>query len=311
MEDPNAPVWAGMAYEALREFEKAANMHRLALQRARHITSILSLARFHLASKIAGANRIAAARYFAGAESFRRAHKLTSPDKHELLRFSCFELMQAAFLQDVTASPRDTVSLKPYTDELTDCVISGKAGFQTKLVSAADREAAAGVPFTIDETADFFHHLPAEQNDFVRFLPSPFLGHLAFASDSDSAVLASQLSLHRFLNDELGLPVASSIFPLLALDQAPRRSDKVSQLTAFFSEPYVIDATPIDGLPKFFVLARAWHRGRFDHFHSWYDGGHTFLLRPSDPSLAKALHVDVSELISATDPDSNRNYKSR
>jgi hypothetical protein len=283
--DPNwaaAPVWAGLAYERLNDWDKAAAMHRLALQRFPHITSMIDLGRMIRLGFIPG-SPIASTRYFASAQAVRDGLGSAEPPFDYLATSSCFELMQAAFVEEKSADPTSSLSYRDFSKDLLACASSGdRSKLRHKLVAAAALRLKTRKNGALDERATVFTFLKAKPDSSRRFLPSPFKGYVAFASDADSDEISASLSGQRFLNDHLGLPIANSAFPMaIAGANWPYEGKVTPQKTGFYTGLDDVTEKPVAGLPEFFALARAWHHGRYDHFHSWYSDCLTMLYRAS------------------------------
>jgi len=304
--DVNAPVWAGQAYEALGDAKASTRMHRVALERALHVTSMLALGNAHRRGTIAGASQIASARYFASAQVVMDGYGAAVPKQDYLGRFSCFELTQAAFVE-VRSSSAEPLQFSDLTGDFLACTRTGdKAALKQRLASAVGQRLNQRGNAVIDENASIFNFLDAKPDPRRRVLPSPFKGYVAFASDADGDVLDASLSGQRFLNDHLGLPIASSVFVTTTFKErfpktSPNPERPAPQYTSFFTGIDQPDIAPIDGLPKFFALARAWHRGRYDHLHSWYGDSETLLLRPA-AALKGAVTIPLAPLFGKVAP---------
>lgn len=306
--DTNAPVWAGQALEALGSLSDAAAMHRLATERGPHLTSVLALARYHQFGFVEEPNRIATIRYSATADAILKRYDIEPRDY--LVRFGCLELAQALFVEGQVASSVGgaEMTVAKMIELFTECAETGrKEPIKQILVDAVFSRLSLNQHAAIDESLTSRDVSVDSFPEDIRFVPYPFRGYVAFASDADSAETGASLSGQRFLNDHLGLPIASSVFPQFEQnrtsfrareDGAASSSPPTQGITGFFRRFYDPDNKLSSGLPNAFNILRAWHRGRFDHFHSWYSGGRTLLLRPSLGQLSSSVGVgiDMSEL---------------
>jgi hypothetical protein len=105
--------------------------------------------------------------------------------------------------------------------------------------------------------------LSAADSTVVRALPYPYLHTVSFTDDADERAPWHGAAIHRVLNEEIGLPISSSVWVQGATPES----------SAFFSggldikdRPSGVGAHTISGL-----LLRQWHRGNADHLHSWQD----------------------------------------
>lgn len=303
--DVNAPVWAGLAYEAIGDVPRATEYHRTALQRAKHVTSMLALAAIHRRGEVPAPNLVAATRYQVRAQVLVDAVKSADPKPALLASISCEELVQSVYVEERVADPSGKGRFFDLIPEYQSCSTTGDSSRLTRrLTDAAAKVMSRGQNGVIDEALD----VPSVERRGaalrVRFLPGPFAGSVAFSSDSDSDFARASFSGHRFLNDHLGLPIASSVFPTTLpprdLSGGQSKSGRGDTVASFFSEPGKLNNASVEGLPLYFVLAREWHRGRYDHFHSWHDDSWTTLLRPSRNQLRDGIAISTALLLDRT-----------
>lgn len=281
--DVNAPVWAGQAAESLGDMEASARHHLTAVSRAAHFTSLLALGRMHRRSQIANANQLAAVRYQARAQVIYDALPEPKARQDYLSYFACFDLTQAIFAEERSNPETSASGLEGLLPLFRECSGSGETTqLRARLVKAVLAQLQKSPLSDFDPSASFASFTSAAPDQKRYLLPPPFQGIVAFASDADADQLAPSLSAHRYLNDHLGLPIASSIFPMAPISRPPLGNGKgqdPEHLVGLFSSVDGVDETTHDGLPRYFSLARAWHRGRYDHFHSWYSEGQSLFMR--------------------------------
>ena len=154
--------------------------------------------------------------------------------------------------------------------------------------------------------------LPAVDSAVVRNFPYPYGHTITFTGDADEQAPWHGVAIHRVLNEEIGLPVTSSLWV-----QGPAANS-----SSFFlggldvnEQPSAIGAHTIAGL-----LLRQWHRGNADHIHSWQDDSVPPLVdvlrepqglrsattlvttQPAPPSLASVRHRHLRFYFSAPPP---------
>lgn len=119
----------------------------------------------------------------------------------------------------------------------------------------------------------------------LRRLPYPFGQVITFASDIDFQTPWHGRAIHRFLNEELGLPISDSLWVASTVGGA--------DTSAFFGSFQRLNDNPsrVDGHPTFGLLLREWHRGNIDHLHSWTDDlipQYRYILPQPQPLKAEA-----------------------
>lgn len=300
----NAPVWAGMAYENLGDLENATIMHRLALDRANHTTSVLYLARQHRAGTLANSSNIASARLFALAQAELDRFDAGRSAFAELERFSCFELTETLFIETNQGASNQTPSFASLVPDFLKCKEDGSTSeLANKVVSAVNTRIQSPDVFLPNEGLRLADLLPSVGGNQVTTLPSYVSGVATFASDADSAEYRVTDSAFDFLNGYLGLPITSSIFPIdrWALEPSDSEVREVGIATSFFHNigGYRLADRSEAESHKLFHMARQWHRGRFDHFHGWYSYSRTHLFRPSEGLLRTGVSVDLSQILAA------------
>ncbi|SEE30828.1 carboxypeptidase-like regulatory domain-containing protein [Bradyrhizobium erythrophlei] len=99
----------------------------------------------------------------------------------------------------------------------------------------------------------------------LRRLPFPFGQMVTISSDADYEAPWHEAAIHRFLNEDLGLPISDSVWV--------SSSSGLPDVGAFFESFSGLNRQPslVDNLPVFELLTREWHRGNIDHLHSWSD----------------------------------------
>jgi len=134
----------------------------------------------------------------------------------------------------------------------------------------------------------FGSNIAAGTEDLTRLreLPYPFRQLVSFSDDADELKPWHSAAIHRFFNQDLGLPITDSIWP--------HGSDRLSTV---FLGPDRLNRTPsgVDGLPAYALILREWHRGNIDQFHGWQEDS-TYALR-NNFGAGIALgspHVEVS-----------------
>ncbi|MVT68377.1 hypothetical protein GPL21_25095 [Bradyrhizobium pachyrhizi] len=99
----------------------------------------------------------------------------------------------------------------------------------------------------------------------IRPLPYPFGSMITFSSDVDYQTPWQGHSIHRYLNEELGLPITDSFWI-----SSSTGGDNVSALFKSYAglstQPSRVGEHSVFGL-----LLRQWHRGNIDTIHSWAD----------------------------------------
>lgn len=108
---------------------------------------------------------------------------------------------------------------------------------------------------------------PAQSSEtsVLRKLPYPFAHMVTVANDADGQPPWYGYAIHRIMNEQLGLRIGDSFWV---------NTNSNSQLSAaLFSGPLQRNsqASGIDGHTVFWLLVRSFHRGDYDHFHSWQD----------------------------------------
>lgn len=116
----------------------------------------------------------------------------------------------------------------------------------------------------------------AQGNVDIRGLPYPFSHMETFSSDVDMQAPWRGAAIHRVMNQELGLNLSDSLWPLGS-----------GLSSSLFSGPSTLNRTPsgVDGLPTFALLLRQWHRGDFDQFHGWSEDGVPQLANEFNPPI--------------------------
>ena len=109
---------------------------------------------------------------------------------------------------------------------------------------------------------------------YLRPFPFPYRAALAICSDIDGCTRETFLALHRFLNQELGLPVADSLFGL---------GRESGQMAYFLPDA----GTPGPDAP---LIRAAIRDGLIDSLHTWGD----FNDRPPDPQILRSLATSLT-----------------
>jgi len=135
------------------------------------------------------------------------------------------------------------------------------------------------------------------QQGLIRKLPYPFTHLVTIASDVDMQTPEHGAAIHRLINEQLGLPIADSIW----VQGSGQNS------TSLFSGGIDLNRTPVgDNHETWGFLVREWHRGNADSFHSWQDDGVPRLLHVTSPPLQLATSSTTLELQDA--PAALRGY---
>ncbi|MCC6534015.1 MAG: hypothetical protein IT531_15810 [Burkholderiales bacterium] len=113
----------------------------------------------------------------------------------------------------------------------------------------------------------------------VRDYPYPFSHVVTFASDVDQQTPLYGRVLHAQVNERIGLPVSDSLW-VIARGGAGN-SAFFTRLSQLNDQPSGVHAHPVYGL-----LLREWHRGNYDHFHSWQDDATPQLRNVFSPGIA-------------------------
>jgi len=124
----------------------------------------------------------------------------------------------------------------------------------------------------------------------LRRLPYPFGQLITISSDVDDQAPWHGRAIHRFLNEQLGMPISDSLWVSSA---AGMRSSSAlfRSVTELNNEPSAVGRQSVFGL-----LAREWHRGNIDHFHTWTDDALPQFrsLAPEPLSFSSEGTIDVS-----------------
>jgi hypothetical protein len=104
--------------------------------------------------------------------------------------------------------------------------------------------------------------LLAAESSVVRDLPYPYAHTITFAGDADEQAPWHGAAIHRVLNEEIGLPVTSSVW----VQGADSSSSFFAGGLDLKDGPSGVGAHTVWGL-----MLRQWHRGNADHLHSWQD----------------------------------------
>ncbi|HEX7925573.1 MAG TPA: hypothetical protein VF583_31715, partial [Bradyrhizobium sp.] len=99
----------------------------------------------------------------------------------------------------------------------------------------------------------------------IRPLPYPFGSMITFSSDVDYQTPWQGHSIHRYLNEDLGLPITDS-FWISSSTGADNVSALFKSYTGLSTQPSRVGQHSVFGL-----LLRQWHRGNIDTIHSWAD----------------------------------------
>lgn len=99
----------------------------------------------------------------------------------------------------------------------------------------------------------------------IRPLPYPFGNMITFSSDVDYQTPWQGHSIHRYLNEDLGLPITDS-FWISSSTGADNVSALFKSYTGLSTQPSRVAQHSVFGL-----LLRQWHRGNIDTIHSWAD----------------------------------------
>ena len=104
----------------------------------------------------------------------------------------------------------------------------------------------------------------------IRKIPYPFSCITSFASDCDSQSTEHAFYIHNYLNERLGIPISNSIW-----------IQSEGQLsTSLFNGYENLDDEPLSFIneTKYGLVLKYWHRGYFDHIHSWH-GDNRYLIK--------------------------------
>ena len=113
----------------------------------------------------------------------------------------------------------------------------------------------------------------------LRRFPFPYSHVITFDSDVDRQEPWHGSSIHRLLNERLGLSISDSCWPMAV---RPGRS-------SFFVGAELNEGVVSEEQNQVIwrLLLREWHRGNIDHFHSWFEDS-TYVLRyPQSGSEAR------------------------
>jgi hypothetical protein len=128
----------------------------------------------------------------------------------------------------------------------------------------------------------------------IRRLPYPFGQMVTFSSDVDYEAPWHERAIHKFLNEDLGLPISDSVWVSSSTGEP--------DVNAFFSSFSGLNKRPsgIESFPVFELLTREWHRGNIDHFHSWADDmAQQYKVTLATPAKLVNDHVEIAELPAA------------
>ncbi|TWC05035.1 hypothetical protein FBZ93_10345 [Bradyrhizobium macuxiense] len=125
----------------------------------------------------------------------------------------------------------------------------------------------------------------------IRPLPYPFGHMITFSSDVDYQAPWHGNSIHRYLNEELGLPITDSFWI-----SSTTGADDVS---ALFRSYQGLSTQPsrVDGHSVYGLLLRQWHRGNIDTIHSWSDDmvpQYRHVLPEPQPLSATGIALDLT-----------------
>ncbi|WP_421792088.1 tetratricopeptide repeat protein [Hyphobacterium sp.] len=299
--DVNAPVWAAGILQPRNENERAAYFHRMALERGLHVTSMMQMANFHRNSRIANPNQTAAARYFALGTATLDRINVEDPTDY-LAGFSCYELLLAVFVETRSQPGNGAATIDEFYPAFFQCAESEDTSeLRARLIAAATARLDAFDLAAIDESQTLFSFSDGGGDARASVLPRPFAGRVGFTSDADSDSASASIAMHAYLNDHLGLPIASSIFvsgsgPTIETPSTGDDEDPLVLMSVFngVDRP---NQSPVFGAPNYFNIGRAWHRGRYDHLHSWFSDGETYLMR-GPWAISSSPQIPLSELLS-------------
>jgi hypothetical protein len=122
----------------------------------------------------------------------------------------------------------------------------------------------------------------------IRRLPYPFGQMVTISSDVDYEAPWHGRAIHKFLNEDLGLPITDSVW-VASSTGAP-------DVSAFFSSFSGLNkrASLVETFPVFELLIREWHRGNIDHLHSWTDdAAPQYKVSLATPAKILNNHVEV------------------
>lgn len=148
--------------------------------------------------------------------------------------------------------------------------------------------------FSITVFAASFSVLPARGAD-IRPLPYPFGHMVTFSSDVDYQTPWQGNAIHRYLNEELGLPITDSFWI-----SSTTGADDVS---ALFKSYRGLSTQParVNGHSVYGLLLRQWHRGNIDTIHSWSDDMFPqFQLTLPEPQQLSAIGISLDLSASGT-----------
>ena len=126
----------------------------------------------------------------------------------------------------------------------------------------------------------------------IRPLPYPFGHMITFSSDIDYQSPWQGNSIHRYLNEELGLPITDSFW----ISSATGGDD----VSALFKSYRGLSTQParVDGHSVYGLLLRQWHRGNIDTIHSWSDDmvpQYRRVLPEPQPLSAAGIALDLTK----------------
>ena len=125
----------------------------------------------------------------------------------------------------------------------------------------------------------------------IRRLPYPFGQMVTISSDVDYEAPWHERAIHKFLNEDLGMPITDSVWVT--------NSTGGPDVNAFFSSFSGLDKRPslVEMFPVFELLIREWHRGNIDHLHSWSDDmAPQYKVTLATPAKLLNNHVEIAEL---------------
>ena len=120
----------------------------------------------------------------------------------------------------------------------------------------------------------------------IRKIPYPFSCITSFASDCDSQSTEHAFYIHKFLNEKLGLPISNSIW-----------IQSEGQLsTSLFNGIKNLETEDLSFIneTKYGLILKYWHRGYFDHIHSWH-GDNRYLIK-SEINLINENELIIEEI---------------
>jgi hypothetical protein len=137
----------------------------------------------------------------------------------------------------------------------------------------------------------------------IRRLPYPFGQMVTVSSDVDYEAPWHGRAIHKFLNEDLGIPISDSVW-VSGSTGAPDVSAFFSSFSGLNKRPSLVVAFPV-----FELLIREWHRGNIDHLHSWTDdAAPQYKVMLATPAKLLNSRVEIAELpkapwISAFQPE--------